>query len=65
MDDAVLEAKERQIFQRVLTSEPGGGVEEFTSSIFAEVSTVSTVPASTSACSALAAGEPSQLPNCT
>ena len=28
MDDALLKAKERQIFQRVLTSEPGGGVEE-------------------------------------
>ena len=28
MDDAVLKAKERQIFQRVLTSGPGGGVEE-------------------------------------
>jgi hypothetical protein len=28
MDDALLKAKERQIFQRVLTSAPGGGVEE-------------------------------------
>ena len=28
MDDAVLKAKERQIFQHVLILEPGGGVEE-------------------------------------